>query len=239
MLSLPFPAAFLVTASASDPRPAPRDDPGAIALELRALPVAPASFGAAAIEGALYIFGGHVGRTHDHSRDNLSSRFLRVAGGTTDELPGGRGLQGLALVAQGGRLIRIGGLEARNAAGEPEDLWSVPEVEAFDVLDLRTGAWSEVQPPSRPRVSPSLVAVGERLLLVGGSSRDGDGGLAPDPRVEVFDPADGRWSLLIAELPFLPEHLHALSWRGHLWMGTTARAADVLEFAVLAPRPRP
>ena len=49
------------------------------------LPRAVASFGAARLGSHLYVYGGHVGRTHRHSTENLSDVFARydvVNGGT-------------------------------------------------------------------------------------------------------------------------------------------------------------
>ena len=147
-------------------------------LELRALPLAPASFGAAALGERLYLFGGHVGRTHEHSRDNLSALFLGVApDGSATELAGGRALQGLALAAHAGRLVRVGGLEAHNARGEPEDLWSTSEVAAFDPA---AGAWSELPPLPQGRSSHDAAVLGDLLVVVGGWTLSG--------------PAPGTWA---------------------------------------------
>src|SRR5690606_20856373 len=48
-------------------------------------------------------------------------------------------------------------------------------VEECDVFDLESGTWTEIPPPSRPRLSPELIALGGRLYLVGGRSPS-DGG---------------------------------------------------------------
>ena len=56
------------------------------------LPEAVSSFGAAERDGFLYVFGGHVGRAHAHSRENLSHAFRRRSldgRGTWESLPGG------------------------------------------------------------------------------------------------------------------------------------------------------
>jgi len=66
------------------------------------LPKAIASFGAA-VEGQwLYVAGGHTGKAHQHSRQNLSSAFLRLNlldGETWEKLPGGKPRQSVALAA--------------------------------------------------------------------------------------------------------------------------------------------
>ena len=42
------------------------------------LPEATSSFGAAALDGWLYVYGGHVVRTHAYSTDSMSGRFSRI-----------------------------------------------------------------------------------------------------------------------------------------------------------------
>ena len=53
------------------------------------LPEAIASFGAVASDGWIYIYSGHIGTAHEHSKDNLSQYFRRrpVEGGKWEELP--------------------------------------------------------------------------------------------------------------------------------------------------------
>ena len=43
------------------------------------LPDAVASFGAVVHDGSIYVYGGHVGRVHAHSIENISPGFRRVA----------------------------------------------------------------------------------------------------------------------------------------------------------------
>ena len=94
--------------------------------ELPSLPAAVASFGGAVAGDDLYVFGGHVGKTHQHSIENLSHRFLHLdltapARGW-QEIGEVEGLQGLPMVAHQNRVCRVGGLSARNHQGEDEDL---------------------------------------------------------------------------------------------------------------------
>ena len=63
-----------------------------------------ASFGAVGHDGALYVYGGHVGRTHAHSIRNISPGFRRLVlepGRTWEELARGPLLQGAVLVSDG------------------------------------------------------------------------------------------------------------------------------------------
>ena len=105
------------------------------------LPRAITSFGAAASGGWVYVYGGHVGREHQHSRDHVVGDFGRLAlsDGTWQALPSGPALQGTALVAAGdGSLYRVGGLSARNAPEADADLHSTASVDRFEP---RTGRW--------------------------------------------------------------------------------------------------
>lgn len=139
------------------------------------LPEAISSFGACRSGGWLYVFGGHVGRAHAHSRDNVVGSFHRLNladGASWQALPGGPALQGTALVAdREGVLYRIGGMTARNAAGAPPDLHSTASVARFDP---RLGIWQETTPLPEPRSSHDAAVLGNHLYVVGGWHLHGD-----------------------------------------------------------------
>ena len=104
-------------------------------IELTAGPEAIASFAAAPHEGWLYVFGGHTGRPHHHSRENLSRRFWRIkadAPSTIEDLPGGDGLQGDALARMAGLHTRF----AKMAVVDNEDV----EVHRLRHCDCRQSA---------------------------------------------------------------------------------------------------
>ena len=87
--------------------------------ELPPLPQPATSFGAALADGWLYVYGGNTGKAHEFHRDCVRGDFfrLKVPGGTAWEpLPGGTALLSASLVAHGGKVIRVGGLNARNAS---------------------------------------------------------------------------------------------------------------------------
>jgi len=134
-----------------------------------ALPRAITSFGAAAGGGWLYVYGGHIGREHAHSRDNVVGDFYRLNladGITWQALPSGPALQGLALVhGPNGKLYRIGGLRAANAAGEEPDLHSTAEMAAYDP---DAGHWRELTPLPEPRSSHDAIVHDGMLYVVGG-----------------------------------------------------------------------
>ncbi len=140
-----------------------------------ALPQPTSSFGGAVLDEWLYVYSGHTGKEHAHSKDNLSSRFIRCPLSTTErsaweELPMQTALQGLALVTHQGQLYRVGGLSARNTSEQPADLHSVTDVERFDPT---TKVWSKAQPLPQARSSHDAVVLNDRLYVVGGWSLSG------------------------------------------------------------------
>lgn len=82
------------------------------------------SFGACAVDGTLYRYGGHVGRAHDYCAANVRGDLFALSPGATEweRLASGRPLQGSALAGTAGQLFRVGGLAALNEAGEPQQL---------------------------------------------------------------------------------------------------------------------
>lgn len=165
-------------------------DPAAKTAGIPPLPEPIASFGAAVADGWLYVYSGHTGTAHDHSRENLSKHFCRAKlDGSTEweQLPMGPPLQGLALVAHGGKLYRIGGLDARNAPDEDDDMHST---DSFACFDPATNAWTEM--PSLPsgRSSHNAVVMDGRIYVVGGWTLSGDDGGDWQRGAIVFDLAD-------------------------------------------------
>ena len=104
-----------------------------------------------------------------------------------------------------GRAYLVGGMRA--------SFELVPECEVFD---FSTRTFASMTPPRSARVSARLVALGGKLYLCGGSSRGADGKLAPDPSIEVYDPASDRWDVLLERLPAPMPHMHAFALRDRL-----------------------
>jgi hypothetical protein len=161
----PDPAQDKVRRSLSANRPAP----------LPPLPEPLSSFGAAVADGWLYVYGGHTGTEHQHSAANLSNHFRRIqlAGDTQqwEELPVQTPLQGLALVAHGGKIYRIGGMNARNAT--PDDEEQLHSTAEFAEFDPTTRQWKALEPLPAPRSSHNAVVIGDRLYVVGGWALSG------------------------------------------------------------------
>ncbi len=149
-------------------------EPSDTSAALPSLPEPIASFGGAVCDGWLYVYSGHTGTAHEHSRENLSQHFcrLQLEGGTDWEaLPCDAPLQGLPLVAHGGMVYRVGGLDAHNAAEEDEDLHSTDRFARFDPA---TKQWEELQPLPERRSSHDAVVIGDKLYVVGGWTLAGD-----------------------------------------------------------------
>lgn len=137
------------------------------------LPFTLTSFGGAVLGDDVYIYGGTMGASHEYGKElqNDSLMRMKLTGGEWETVARGPRLQGLALVPHGGKLYRIGGFEARNPAGDEQDLWSVDSVASFDPA---TGQWSDLPPLPEPRSSFDAVVMGDHIYVVGGWGMAGD-----------------------------------------------------------------
>lgn len=139
------------------------------------LPKAVSSFGAATLDGFVYAYGGHAGKTHVYSTDDVLGTFARLSCSEPSKwetLPSGPILQGLALVAHGGKLYRIGGMQPRNKSGEESDTISVADVSCFDP---KTKKWTESAPLPEPRSSHDAIVLGDTIYVFGGWNLRGKG----------------------------------------------------------------
>lgn len=215
----------------------------AAADSVRALPDLPqglASFGAAVAGDELYVYGGHVGRTHQHSVQNLFHRFLKLDLTAPDhgwqDLGAVEGLQGLPLISDGQRLCRIGGLQARNHQdAEDEDLHSVDDVACFDIA---AATWRSLPPLPQPRSSHDAVWVGDRLYVVGGWQLRGAGQESVwQDTLAVLDTAAAEPGWQTVPQPFRRRALAVASAGGKIYafggLGEdgTSRAVDIFDTA--------
>jgi N-acetylneuraminic acid mutarotase len=153
-------------------------DPDTIARELRGEPVAMmprgiTSFGAEALDGWLYVFGGYHGEPHKYSKAGQSDDFLRLNLRDPRQfelLDGGVAVQGAQLAAHGKNLYRSGGMVARNSASAKSDIHSIADAAVYDTVQR---AWSELPPLPEPRSSHDMEVVGDRLVALGGWALDG------------------------------------------------------------------
>ncbi len=161
-----FRAAFAAVLAFS--APAFAADAPTKAVELPPMPKAVSSFGAIECDGYVYIYGGHAGKTHNYDTKSVLGTFHRIKldGGTKwEELPSGPIAQGMNLVAHKGKVYRIGGMQPRNAPGEASDNYSTASCARFDP---KTGKWEDIAALPVPRSSHDVVAVGDKLIVVGG-----------------------------------------------------------------------
>jgi N-acetylneuraminic acid mutarotase len=139
------------------------------------LPHAVSSLGAIVSDGYLYVYGGHVGKTHTYSTKDVLGTFhrLKLDGGTQwEELPGGPILQGMNLAAHRGKIYRVGGMRPRNEPGQPSDNVSVVDAARYDP---KAGQWEPLPPLPAGRSSHDVVVVGDQLVVVGGWQSRGRG----------------------------------------------------------------
>jgi len=149
-----------------------------------ALPRAVSSFGAAELDGWTYVIGGHGGRTHHYGAEHQWDGFARLR---TDDPSQREALpppderderdarvQGTALVAARGRLVRIGGLHAEGSEGSAT-LASRASVRAYDP---RARCWSALPDLPAPRSSHDAAALGDSIYVFGGWNLRGDTGEA-------------------------------------------------------------
>jgi len=149
----------------------------AIELDVRGssavLPKGLTSFGAAVTDASLFVLGGYFGRPHAYSEAGQTGDLLRLdlASGSWTKLGSGDKSQSVALVAHGDTLVRVGGMQARNAEGEPMDLHSLDLVERFDIA---SSSWTTLPPLPEPRSSHDAIVVGDTLWVVGGWRLEGE-----------------------------------------------------------------
>jgi N-acetylneuraminic acid mutarotase len=143
---------------------------GEEAVRLPDLTIGVTSHGAAVIGDYLYLYGGHMGGAHHYSTESQSDKLQRLNIRQPDgwsAIATGPRLQGLALVAHGNMLYRIGGFTAQNPPGEENDLQSISDVAQFDPT---TKKWNEMPALPEPRSSMDAVVVGDRIYVAGGWS---------------------------------------------------------------------
>ena len=210
---------------------------------LTPLPEAINSFGGAVADGWLYVYGGHTGTTHRYHSATTSPHFRRLKledGATWEELPGGPAVQGVALVAHDGTLYRVGGMEAHNAEGKPNDLVSIAEVARFDPA---TKAWKDLPPLPEPRSTHDAIVIGDHLYVVGGWALLG--GEATNSffhedalRLDLTNP-DAGWEPLSSP-PFRRRALAAATLDGKLYVlgGLTEDSGTVREVDIYDPATR-
>ncbi|MFO0684178.1 MAG: hypothetical protein U0234_19150 [Sandaracinus sp.] len=160
---------------------------------LGAMPVAVTSFGAASIDGNVYVAGGYFGEPHHYGREGQSRGFARFTAehGWEELAPLDVGLQGLALVALDGGLVRCGGSRIDNLASEPIDMHSIASCARYSVADAR---WSPFVDLPSPRSSFDAAVLDGRIYAVGGWNLEGGPEHARfTSELLVLDPGATAW----------------------------------------------
>jgi N-acetylneuraminic acid mutarotase len=140
---------------------------------LASLPQAVDSFGGSVLGDWLYVYGGHTGKTHKYSTETAAKQFRRLSlrdDKTWEDLPCGPALQGVTLMAHGGRLYRIGGMAPHNPPSAPSDLVSVADFARFDPASK---TWTDLPRLPTPRSTHDSVVDGDKIYVIGGWSMNG------------------------------------------------------------------
>jgi hypothetical protein len=190
-----------------------------VATGFATLPEPTASFGAVASDGWLYVYGGHIAPVHSYSTDAVSGRFsrLRLNGDHRwEQLPGGPALQGLNLATYEGKIYRVGGMEPRNAPGQPAAIYSVAECARFDPA---TAKWEPLPSLPAPRSSHDVVVVGNKLIVVGGWNLKGpvESGEWQDT-LAVLDLSAAKPQWKTVPQPFRRRALIAAAYNGKMYV---------------------
>jgi N-acetylneuraminic acid mutarotase len=138
-----------------------------------AMPEAVSSFGAAAADGWLYVYGGHRSGTHRYSTESVLGTFHRLNLSDPkkwEALPQGMGLQGLAVVAHEGKIYRIGGMRPLNKPGEKVDNQSTRSCARFDPATMK---WENLPDLPEDRSSHDAAVVDDKIVVVGGWNMKG------------------------------------------------------------------
>lgn len=161
---------------ATPPTPAPATAAPANVYEseVTVMPAAFTSFGACVQGDYLYAIGGHTSPPHHYDREGFNRAFWRLNlrdRKSWEVLPGGVPLQSVALVSDGKRILRVGGMTAVNAPGEQADLRSTTEVASFDPLKRQ---WTDLPALPDARSSHDALFVNGKLYVTGGWKLAGD-----------------------------------------------------------------
>lgn len=225
----------------SDPKPTQnpigeatdRQRRAASTMELRRLRRPVASFGAATHRNCLYVYGGHVGATHVHSKHNATGDFFSINLHEKEArwrlLGEGPKLQGACLVASSNAIYRIGGLAALNDLLEEEILQSS---RSFAKFDLQQQTWVDLPDLPSGRSSHDAVFLNGKIYVFGGWEHWSDGTVEWHSTVWVYDltSPDLGWTEL--PQPFERRALAAVAHDGFLYVIGGLDSEDRFSLAV-------
>ena len=217
----------------------PKSDAPTANAALPEIPEMVTSFGAAVLDGGVYVYGGHMGRAHEYYSEAQARTLRRLDLKTKrwESLGAGPGLQGLAMVAVDGQLVRIGGFTAKNRDGEDSDLWSQAGVAAFHPTSKK---WTALPDLPEPRSSFDAAVLDGKVYVVGGWTMAGDkktwlsSAYALDPSA-----ANPQWEPL-PEAPFKRRALSVAAHEGKLYAigGMQENGGPTRATAIYSPKTR-
>ncbi|MGE3808308.1 MAG: Kelch repeat-containing protein, partial [Gemmataceae bacterium] len=152
------------------------------------------------------------------------------------ELPAGKPLHGLALVAHGGKLYRQGGKQPRNKPGDPTDNFSTASCSVFDP---KTKKWDKLPDLPAGRSSHDAVVVGDTIVVVGGWTLNGKEGQSVwAEQALLLDLTKQPLAWQAVPQPFKRRALNAAALEGKVYVvcgmsaaRRTERTIDVLDVA--------
>ena len=159
------------------------------------LPLPVASFGAAGMpDGSLYFYGGHSGKRHKYNRDEVHGDLFRWKPGAAawEALEKSEPAQGASLIVTEDGVIRIGGMAARNAKDEDQDLWSSETAALYDIAKSK---WIPLPNLPQRRSSHDSIVCGQTLYVIGGWRMEGESGTVWHDTYLTLDlsKADALW----------------------------------------------
>ncbi len=196
------------------------------------LPVSRSQFGLAKHNDDLWVFGGldydpgrPAGDRFRHLTEVVKAQAGDPKSSFTDTgiaLPNPR--RAFSGIYHDGRYYLIGGMKT-----------GFKLVDGCDVFDFASKKWLTIPSPRRTRLSAEIVAMGGKLYLAGGSSRQGGDKLQPDYSIEVFDPATNTWSVALEKLPINPKHMRMFAFHGRLLIYSAHTDSKMIQLVLVEP----
>ncbi len=132
------------------------------------------SFGSAATDDAIYVYGGNIGSAHTYYAGQQDNQLFRLSMGKHDRwemLGQGPSVQGNALVGDDEQVVLIGGFVATNKKGDTPNLVSQKSVRRFD---LKTHRWTDWPDLPEGRSSLDATLYHREIYVIGGWNLAGD-----------------------------------------------------------------
>ncbi|QDT38306.1 Kelch repeat-containing protein [Stratiformator vulcanicus] len=198
------------------------EDGGKSEMKLPDLPEGITSFGAAKSGDSIFVYGGNVGEAHSYNLESQTKAFRQLDLTNPDgwhNIPvTGPPLQGLAMVADGEVLYRLGGFNAENQPDEEQDLHSRDFVQAYDRRAMQPG-WDDLTPLPEPRSSFDAIVLDGRVYVAGGWSLNGGSETEWHKTAWSADLSKRplQWESL-TEPPFLRRALALAAHDGKIWV---------------------